>query len=47
MNGELRGIFINGEEVRGVEPDGWGSFAKLQVDKESGLVNSAERLPTQ
>ena len=46
MNGELRGIFIEGEEVRGVEPDGWGSLAKLKVDRDTGGIELAERQPT-
>lgn len=46
MSGELRGIYWNGKEVRGVEPGGWGSQAHISVDKDSGTIESAERIAT-
>ena len=46
MNGELRGIFIAGQEVRGVQADGWGSQAKLKIDLETNEVKQVEREPT-
>lgn len=45
MNGEVRGVVINGEEVRGIDTVGWGSMAKVEVDHEKGIVKkTAERL---
>ena len=46
MHGELRGIFKNGQEVRGVYPHGWGSMAHVKVDKENGEIVDAERIST-
>lgn len=46
MSGELRGIFKDGKEVRGVEPGGWGSHAHIRVDKKTGAVEHAERIAT-
>lgn len=46
MSGELRGIFKNGQEVRGVEPHGWGSLAHIKVDNETGEIVDAERVTT-
>ena len=46
LTGELRGIFVDGHEVRGIEAGGWGSLAKLQVDKITREIKSAERVPT-
>ena len=46
MNGELRGIFKNGQEVRGLFPKGWGSLAHVKVDKANGEIVDAERIAT-
>ena len=46
MTGELRGIYIGGEEVRGMQAGGWGSQAKLKVDISTNQVTQAEREPT-
>ena len=47
MSGEIRGIQVNGDEVRGIESVGWGSMAKIEVDNETGEVNKiAERFPS-
>ena len=45
MGGEVRGFHVNGEEIRGIETVGWGSEAKVEVDKERGVVKkTAERV---
>ena len=47
MNGELRGILVNGEEVRGVESAGWGSNAKVEIDEKTGQIKKvADRFMT-
>lgn len=47
LAGEIRGIQVNGNEVRGIESTGWGSMAKIEVDNETGEVKkSAERFPS-
>ena len=46
MTGELRGIYKNGLEVRGIEPNGWGSLAHIKVDNASGEIVDAERVMT-
>merc|ERR1719198_2281794 len=44
MNGELKGVQVNGQEVQGIESYGWGSDAKLEVDQAKGTINkTAER----
>lgn len=44
MNGEIRGVHINGQEVRGIESSGWGGMAKVEVDQKSKIVKKiAER----
>lgn len=41
---EIRGVTINGEERRGIEPTGgWGSGVRIQVDNASGDIDYAER----
>lgn len=46
MNSELRGIFKDGEEVRGIVPSGWGSIAHVRVDRTTGEIEYAERMTT-
>lgn len=47
LSGEIRGIQVNGNEVRGIESVGWGSMAKIEVDNETGEVKKeAERFPS-
>ena len=41
LNGELRGILRNGEEVRGIVANGWGSNVKLRVNRETGEIDNA------
>lgn len=36
ISGEIRGVQVNGHEVRGIESQGWGSMAKIEVDNETG-----------
>lgn len=44
MNGELKGVQVNGQEVQGIESYGWGSDAKLEVDHAKGTIKKmAER----
>ena len=46
MSSELRGIFKDGNEVRGIVPSGWGSVAHVRVDRTSGEIEHAERMTT-
>ena len=43
---ELRGIFKDGREVRGIVPEGWGSVAHVRVDRTTGEIEFAERMTT-
>lgn len=46
MSAELRGIFKDGREVRGIVPSGWGSVAHVRVDRTTGEIEYAERMTT-
>ena len=41
---EIRGVMVNGEERRGIQPTGgWGSGVRIQVDNATGEIDYAER----
>ena len=42
ISDEIRGVMINGEERRGIQPTGgWGSGVRIQVDNATGEIDYA------
>lgn len=39
VSGEIRGINVNGKEIRGIESHGWGSMAKVEYDERTGEIS--------